>query len=87
MINASSFDVMSEVVFKVNPPNSGYIKCDDKDPMTGQYLLVKSFVNCKAESNEGFEFTSWYQDFGNNSDRIISISPKNDGFLDLYSIY
>ena len=49
------------VIFNVNPPDSGIIKCNNTIYPTNSYIYVDSGTNCTAQNNKGFEFNTWIE--------------------------
>ena len=47
------------VIFDVNPPDSGAIKCDGTIYPTNTYIYVDSGADFTAQNNKGFEFNTW----------------------------
>src|SRR5215217_6929661 len=95
VIDARSNRVVAGVTFNVNPFNSGYIACEDlttpsgedltPPSPTGQYTYVYSGTQCTATPNQGFEFSSWEENLGDNSTQPISVSRPTsslDSFLE-----
>jgi hypothetical protein len=66
--------VPGNVSFDIVPSNSGHIKCDNKEYPTKQSFRIAFNVQCKAEPNKGFQFSSWTEGLGNNSTKTISAS-------------
>jgi YVTN family beta-propeller protein len=67
VINRTSDELATGVIFNVNPANSGSIWCENKEYPTNVYLYVTSGTKCIAKSNQGFEFSSWVENLSNNS--------------------
>jgi YVTN family beta-propeller protein len=70
--------VVTGVIFDVNPSNTGHIKCDNKEFATGVYRHIKLYSQCKAEPNNGFQFSSWGESLRPNSTRTISTSTVSN---------
>jgi YVTN family beta-propeller protein len=52
------------VNFEVNPADSGYVNCNGRDFLNGDYFRynVNTTLDCLAVPNAGFSFTSWSGD-------------------------
>lgn len=65
------------VSLEAEPSHAGQIECGGTDVATNQYFVIDFPSSCNARANEGFQFTSWIEDLGNNSTRVInSTSPS-----------
>ncbi len=85
VIEPSTNQVQAGITFKVNPFNSGVVKCDDLGTSpseetppfpTGQLIYVDSGSKCIAEPKEGFEFDSWEENLEGNSTQLIQDSES-----------
>jgi YVTN family beta-propeller protein len=75
------------VSFEIEPSNAGYINCKDQDQddvrvSTNQYIYLDYLSPCTAKANKGFQFSSWIEDLGNNSTRIISSTSPSYSPID-----
>ena len=79
IINSSSYKpLVSSMIFNHNPANAGYIKCNTNDIASNQYIRINYGEKCEAIANQGFEFSNWVENFGNNSTKIVSsVSNEN----------
>ena len=64
VINGTSESVVTGVLFKTNPPGSGYINCegaklDNNDYRLFDYNNTNSTVYCDSQPKNDFRFTSW----------------------------
>jgi YVTN family beta-propeller protein len=52
------------VTFEVNPADSGYINCNGKEFLNGDYFRynINTTLDCLAVPNAGFSFSSWSGD-------------------------
>ena len=57
VIDGSINKVVAGVTFRISPPSSGHIKCNNKEFATNQYLRIVAGTQCKPEANKGFQFT------------------------------
>jgi YVTN family beta-propeller protein len=62
------------VVFDMLPTNSGHIRCENEEVATNMYIFIDYGNGCKAEANNGFQFSSWSENLGHNSTKTIQIS-------------
>jgi hypothetical protein len=71
-------------IFKVNPPDSGVIKCNNATYPTDTYLYVDSGTNCMAQNGKGFEFNTWTESplTNRNSSTPLEQGPKVSSNLD-----
>jgi len=86
LIDGISDKVVAGFTFHINPPYSGYIKCDRLNAPTNEYFYVIPGTNCIAKPNTGFEFQSWAENLENNSSQLINGSRPSlpwDSFLEL----
>ena len=81
-INGSDYNVLATTVFNVNPPNSGYIKCNGKEFETNKQNMIGVDTLCEAVQNKGFQFNSWVEHLGKNSTRTISTSTSTYSLFD-----
>jgi YVTN family beta-propeller protein len=78
-IDGDTDKISAGVLFNINPPDSGHIKCGSTQPTTtNKYQRIGYGIACRAESNNGFQFSSWSQNLGDNSSKIISSSTISD---------
>ena len=81
VINSSSYKpLVPSIIFNINPPNAGYVQCNNGGIVTNQYIRMSNDENCEAKSNEGFAFSNWVENFGKNSTKIISSVSKKDSW-------
>lgn len=73
-------NVVAGVAFNINPADSGFIKCNNINFPTNQYLFVEKDTKCIAESNKNFQFSSWVENFG-KSIRTLNVSTFTDSPL------
>jgi YVTN family beta-propeller protein len=61
VINGSSNEMIVGVSFDINPPNAGYIECNDNKVSDNEHITypIGTELKCKSISNDGFRFTSW----------------------------
>jgi YVTN family beta-propeller protein len=52
------------LTFEVNPADSGYVNCNGREFLNGDYLRynISTTLDCRAVPNEGFSFSSWSGD-------------------------
>jgi YVTN family beta-propeller protein len=52
------------VTFEINPANSGYVNCNGKEFLNGDYFRynINTTIDCLAVPNTGFSFSSWSGD-------------------------
>jgi hypothetical protein len=72
VIDGTQNRIVTSVNFKINPPESGYIRCGNNNQPTNQYIILALDIHCDAIANKGFEFSSWVKQETNNSTRMIS---------------
>lgn len=77
MISGFSHKVQTGVSLEAEPFHAGNIECNDIKVPTNQFVYVDFGSSCRAEANPGFQFSSWIEDLGNNSTRIISASSPS----------
>jgi uncharacterized membrane protein len=70
---------MAGIRFSITPAGTGNIICDGLNAPINRLLYVPSGTECIAESNEGFEFSSWGE-INNNSTRTINTSSPSGPF-------
>jgi YVTN family beta-propeller protein len=75
VIDGSLNQVVVGVEFSMNPSNGGRIECENKEFPTNEYRRIGVDSVCKAKANEGFYFTGWIQNLGNNSTRSLTTTP------------
>jgi YVTN family beta-propeller protein len=79
VIDSETDKAVANIRFSISPSvNSGHIKCNEEDIPTNQYLLIEPYTQCKAEVNNGFQFSSWTQNLGHNSIRTISTATLSN---------
>jgi YVTN family beta-propeller protein len=87
IIEPRTNNVQAGIMFKVEPFNSGVVKCGNlstfaaADPFaaadqipplpTGQLRYVDFGLNCIAVPEEGFEFDSWVENLEDNSTQLV----------------
>jgi YVTN family beta-propeller protein len=59
VIKGFSDKVAVGVIFGVNPPDAGVIKCNGTIYPPNTYIYVDSRTSCTAQNGKGFEFNSW----------------------------
>jgi hypothetical protein len=64
------------VIFDVNPPDSGAIKCDGTIYPTNTYIYVDSGADCTAQNNKGFEFNTWTESPLTNRNSSMPLEPS-----------
>ncbi len=89
VIDGYTNKVAAGTTFNINPSDSGQIICNKSiQAPTNQYLYIGLGTQCTALPNKGFEFTSWVEDSGHNSTKIINASTISDSplnsFLDIF---
>jgi YVTN family beta-propeller protein len=72
VINAYTYKLRVGVSLEAEPSHAGQIECGGTDVPTNQYFYIDFASSCTARANEGFQFTSWIEDLGNNSTRTIN---------------
>ena len=72
VINAYTHKLRVGVSLEAEPSHAGQIECGGTDVPTNQYFYIDFPSSCTARANEGFQFTSWIEDLGNNSTRTIN---------------
>ncbi len=80
VIDGKSNELLIGLKVNLSQPNSGKINCGGTELPINQYIKLKYATFCNAEPNEGFRFTGWKQDSGNNSSRSISMSTSTTFF-------
>jgi hypothetical protein len=78
VINGFTDKVAVGAIFKVNPSDSGLIKCDDTIYPTNTYLYVDSGTNCTAQNGKGFEFNTWTESPLTNRNSSTPIEQSSD---------
>ena len=66
----------------VSPPSAGNIVCNGESRITNQKYILPFNSFCFVDVNQGFQFTSWTQNFGDNSSRTIKSSTAGNYFVD-----
>jgi len=73
-------DLLDGISFNIDPSNSGNVKCNYISIQNGDYIRYSNgtVLDCKVNTNSGFEFSSWRSDFfplnSNNTDTTFKIS-------------
>ena len=70
------------VSLEVEPSHAGHKECNNVDVPTNQYFYTDFPSSCTAKANEGFQFSSWIEDLGNNSTRTINASAASNSPID-----
>jgi YVTN family beta-propeller protein len=89
IIDDTAKKVVTQVMFNVEPFNSGHIECDiDKliAPLSKQFYLYDG-DKCIAKPNSGFEFVSWQKNLKGNSTQMLNVAPAPsilDSILDIF---
>jgi hypothetical protein len=78
VFSGRTLEVQAGVSFDVNPSHAGRIVCNNSTIPTNVQFYIDYNTQCAAESNNGFQFSSWIQILEPNSSRIISISDSSD---------
>ena len=52
----------------------GHLKCNGRDIPIDQYNYIEYGAECSAEANNGHSFSSWIENVGKNSTKIIAES-------------
>jgi hypothetical protein len=67
-------------IFKVNPPDSGVIKCNSTTYPTNTYIYVDSGTNCSAQqfNSTNFEFNSWTESPLTNRNSTTPIEQSSE---------
>jgi YVTN family beta-propeller protein len=91
VIDGDTNKVAAGVTFNINPNDSGQVVCNkNTEAPISQYLYIGLETQCTALPNKGFEFTSWVEDSGDNSTKIINVSTVSDSplnsFLDIFGL-
>jgi YVTN family beta-propeller protein len=91
VIDGHTDKVAAGVAFNINPNDSGQIVCNKNiEAPNNQYLYIGLETQCTALPNNGFEFTSWVEDSGHNSTKIVNVSTVSDfplnSFLDILGL-
>ena len=60
------------VIFSVSPFNTGHIICNNAEVPTNQYVDIIAGTHCIAQNNNGYQFTSWIENLGQNSTKNIT---------------
>jgi YVTN family beta-propeller protein len=68
VINGKTNNLLVRVSIKVNPTNSGNINCNKNEISRDIYLMydLGTKLNCRAQENPGFVFSSWSNDISPN---------------------
>ena len=74
VIDGSINKVVAGVTFRISPPSSGHIKCNNKEFATNQYLRIVAGTQCKPEANKGFQSSTWIENLGHNSSKAMTTS-------------
>jgi YVTN family beta-propeller protein len=65
VINGTKDNRIVGVTFNINPPNAGYIECNDDNIISNNRhitYMIDSSLECEAKSNSAFIFNSWSGD-------------------------
>ena len=87
VINGFTDKVAVGVIFNVNPPGSGTIKCDGTIYPTYAYIYVDSDTGCTAQSNKGFEFSTWTESPLTNRNSSIPLESSGNLTVNRYGIF
>jgi YVTN family beta-propeller protein len=85
-INATSNKLLAGIRFNINPPDTGYIKCNGSE-ISGSYVRyqMSSHLQCQAIPNKVYRFSSWSGNLAsasNNTDTdIMSLKVLGYGTL------
>ena len=82
VINAYTYKLRVGVSLEAEPSHAGQIECGGTDVPTNQYFYIDFPSSCTARANEGFQFTSWIEDLGNNSTRTINSTTPSYSPID-----
>ena len=81
VIDGVQNQVSAGITFSVNPPESGYIRCEQDNLSTNQYTRLKFNTPCEAMPNKGFEFSTWIKHNDDNSTKTISsLTTSNEWY-------
>jgi YVTN family beta-propeller protein len=81
VIDGKSDKVVAGVTFQVDPLYSGYVECDGLSSPVFEYLYIYSGTYCIAKPNQGFEFSSWEENFNGNSTQLIQIAQSHSSTI------
>ncbi len=81
VIDSKTHNLTITAIFSVSPQNSGHIICTDREISTNVYVRIMPNIKCKAESNNGFQFTNWIENLGLNSSRHITAPTTPDNLF------
>jgi YVTN family beta-propeller protein len=82
VIDGVTNKVVARVTYDINPSNAGQIICNGLTSPLDRYFYVSADTECVAQSNKGFEFSSWVENFGDNSTRTIKATAGDDNILE-----
>jgi hypothetical protein len=77
VINSFTDKVAVGAIFKVNPSDSGIIKCNNIIYPTNTYIYVDSGTGCTAQNNKGFEFNTWVESSLTSRNSSKPLEPSN----------
>ena len=82
VINPNTNKLQVGVSFDAEPFHAGHIECNNVKVPTNQYFYIDFPSSCTSKTNEGFQFSTWIEDLGNNSTRIINASTTSYSPID-----
>jgi YVTN family beta-propeller protein len=82
VINAYTHKLRVGISLEAEPSHAGQIECGGTDVPTNQYFYIDFPSSCTARANQGFQFSSWIEDLGNSSTRIINASTASNSPID-----
>ena len=59
--------------FTVKPSNAGHIVCRGNEIPTNEYIRISFRSDCHAEATDGYRFSSWTENLGGGSSKIVSV--------------
>jgi YVTN family beta-propeller protein len=83
VINGSSNKLTVGINLNIDPPNSGHIKCNNRDISSNVYVIIDIYSQCIAEANTGFTFSSWSGNLASDlvNSSIATFNASNYGNL------
>jgi hypothetical protein len=78
VINGFTDRVAVGAIFKVNPSDSGIIKCNNTIYPTNTYIYVDIGTGCTAQNNKGFEFNTWTESPLTNRNSSTPLEQSSD---------
>ncbi|MGH9976059.1 MAG: YncE family protein, partial [Nitrososphaeraceae archaeon] len=88
VIDTVTNDVVARVVFDIKPFGAGQIICNGLNAPKNRLFYVSSGTECLAKPTNGFVFSSWTQNFAQDSTITVNASTTSGSpwtsFLDIF---